>query len=394
MANELTPLIDFALKSPLLKSSANLRKLLKLLGSNFPESVFAIDIWDEVFEGDGDPDSEPDAERIRETVHRLRMVLKDIPLTPEGDRFLSIPFAPVPDAQGRRGYRIELVKKKQKSTHAFWKQHRLADNVKLVYAEPIFYYDVVHLCFFRFFDTNPETVSGGDAISELQKLHGKELEGFIDEPLEKRLRPSRIYVGIGEMEAMDALTLWFSRESFLPVTREPSNRGTSVVGGCPILLGSERTNLAIKRFWKSKEARRFAFQLHPERFAFVSIRKATTEERCEFEGFLVEDNGESMVVGQNASTSQVRERLVLVTRSPLPGGKGWTTIISSDTTLALREVALALVNDQMLGDILAQAQWNEGDLLGAFEMLFSVEIAPSGEEHETGVAKLRCFRKY
>jgi hypothetical protein len=396
MTNEMKPLIGFALKSKLIKGSPHLRKLLKLLGDCFPESVYAVDIWDAVFGGETDLRRRPDPEKIRETVYRLRITLKEIPLPPEGDRHFWIPYAQEPDSQGRRSYRLELVTKRQMLTHVFWRPHTRTenDNVKLIYDEPIFYYDIVHLCFFRYFDTNPESVSGANAVSELEKLHGKELKNFISGSLEERLRPSRLYVGIGEMEAMNALALWFSRESFLPVIREASNRGGSLVGSCPILLGSERTNLAMKRFWKSKESQKFAFRLHPKRFAFVSIRKPKTEESCEFDGFIVEEDGESTAVGLNATISQARERLVIVTRSQSPDGKGWTTIISSDTTLALREVVFALVDERMLGDILARAQINTEDLREAFEMLFSVEVAPSGDEHETGVAKLRCFRKY
>jgi hypothetical protein len=69
-------------------------------------------------------------------------------------------------------------------------------------------------------------------------------------------------------------------------------------------------------------------------------------------------------------------------------------MISSEATLAIREVARALTDDAQMEKIFSFCGISENAMPESFEMLFSVRIAPSNIEHETGEPEILGFRKY
>lgn len=52
-------------------------------------------------------------------------------------------------------------------------------------------------------------------------------------------------------------------------------------------------------------------------------------------------------------------------------------MISSDTSIATRQVVLALTDDSQTDAIVAATRWDDHALPESFEMLFSVRIAPT-----------------
>jgi hypothetical protein len=391
-------LVNIAVKTPGLKNAGYLRKLLQSLDEH--EVLTADDIWEEVLE---EREKETEDQRVRELVSRLRKTLADIAHTKGASQYLEIPSADDDwdEQRGKTVYRL-IVKERTASTETeeFWRPHSRQNNVTLVYAEPVFYYDVKELGFIRYLDTNPRSVDSEIAIGELEKKHGKELRAYFSGELNARLRPSRVYVGIGDVAAMDMLQRWFRKYVSLSVRFEASDRVAGLQGGCPVLLGSERTNRFIENYLNSDEGKKFCFRQSKNLIGHVDVRNVREAEKGNLAGYIglpgysMTEEGPVTVAGMLPTISQQRERFVILTRMPVPGGKGWATMISCDSTLGVREVAAALVKDRELGKIFAKAGIDKGQIPPSFEMLFSVRIAPAEIEHEAGTPKLVGFRAY
>lgn len=106
-----------------------------------------------------------------------------------------------------------------------------------------------------------------------------------------------------------------------------------------------------------------------------------------------EEEGQT-IAGNKAELPAVRDRLAIVHRMPTPEGKGTITMISSDTSLAIQQVALALTDDGQAGAIMDKTGWTETTLPKSFEMLFGVRISPANIEHGAGDAELLGWRNY
>lgn len=101
------------------------------------------------------------------------------------------------------------------------------------------------------------------------------------------------------------------------------------------------------------------------------------------------EEGNNLIAGSGMTLSVKRTRLALLTRMPNPESESQAiTLITSDTTLAIQQVAHAITNDNELKPILATLGWPEKPLPPSFEMLFSVDIAPSGVDDNASPAHL------
>ena len=153
MSKEFGELVQLALKTPAMKNAGFLRKLLNYLYEHRADSVKADDIWEEVL---GETAAETDGQRVRELVSRLRRVLEEVALVSVTPHFLDVPDADEADEKERKGYRLLMSKRRPKRlTSIFWKTHTVSEDVKLIYAEPIFFYDINGLGYIRYLDTNP-----------------------------------------------------------------------------------------------------------------------------------------------------------------------------------------------------------------------------------------------
>jgi hypothetical protein len=392
MAQDAHELVRKVLKSEALKKSANLRKLLLYLEKHMRDEITADDIWEEVFE---ETEAETDGQRVRELAFRLRSALKDIAADSGNEEFLRMPDADEMQEDGKKGFRLLIGHRRQKRvTELFWKPHSMSDNVRLIYAEPIFYYDIISLGYFRYLDTDPETTRNDLAVKELEIRHGDELKKIFGDKLVERLRPTRVYMGIGDAQSLERLSGWFEKRALIKPTKTASDRVSGLQGSCPILIGSERTNVIIKSFLKSEDGQKFCYRSSPERIGHVDIRGATDQERKGMTGYDVFEKDGITLFGQAATISQVRDRPAVVTRMRMPGTKGTVTMVSSDSTVAIREVVFALTDDNITEGFVEASGWGPKDIPAEFEMLLSVRIAPAHFEHEGSIPKLIGTRSY
>jgi hypothetical protein len=391
MGKNTQALVQKALKSAGLKKAGNLQKLLEYLEKHIKDEITADDIWEEVLE---ETESETDGQRVRELVSRLRSALEDIAADSGEDEFLYMPYADEIERNGRKGYRLVVRHRFKRATEVFWGDHLRSKNIRLVYAEPVFYYDIVSLAYIRYLDTDPESTKHDVAMKELESKHGDELRKFYGEGIGERLRPTRVYMGIGEMQSLDRLTTWFERRALVKPEKDVSDRVTGLQGSCPILLGSERTNRIMKNYLDTKEGRKFCYRGSMERVGYVEIHGANDPEKKAIAGYEFSERNGVTVFGRGATIAQVRDRPAIVTRMRMPGSKGTVTMISSDSTLAIREVAYALTDDDNTETIMAASGWQPTDVPREFELLFSVRIAPAHFEHEGSLPELMGARSY
>jgi hypothetical protein len=380
-------LVDGILLTKNFKNASLRSKLLKYLFENRHRYVSSDEIMDKVFGLEEAPYLK-DENRVRERVGDLRRALEDFALTTDLPVICSLPEA----VQGL-GYKLEF-KPRNPDCEAvrFWKPHMTTSPLLLVYAEPVFFYDIVTGAYMRFRDVNPRSDDRNIAIEALDARHGEELRKQLGSSLEARLRPTRSYVGVGEIAAVDVLSEWFSR-SFRQIEKEASERVFSTTG-CPILLGSTRTNKLIDCYLGCEEGRHFHYRLHTGRFNSISIASPSEHERASLAKFTLTDEGDSICAGNAPTLSQARDRLVIVHRMFVPGTKRTVTMISSEATLGIKQVALALTEDDQLAPIIERLQDQDGILPSTFELLFSVRIAPAEIQHEAGLAEFLCCRKY
>lgn len=263
---------EMALMAPPFAKAPKARKLLEFLYEKRDGFVSGPDISREIWSRSK---AQHDGEQVRERIQDLRRRLRAIQDVTDSSYYLV-----VPDAQPGKGYQLALAEKEgRKESAAFWRPHTKADDVTLVYAEPVFFYDVAAGFYIRYLDTNPVDLRA--AVGELERRHGKELENLCGTlALADHLAPRAVYVGTGEVGAMAMLAEWFLRRSLLTVERQASSRVSHVQEGCPVLIGSERTNWLIEKLLNSEEGQHFAYR-QDRRIGFISIREAQEKDIAE-----------------------------------------------------------------------------------------------------------------
>lgn len=380
-------LIDDILRVGAFRNATLRRQLLMYLFEHADRCVSSEEIAKKVF-GLTDKYKGTD-ERVRERTADLRDALKEYALTTKGSLVCSLPLG-----VSGKGYQLKIeAQERDAPTVAFWSAHLGKDAPILVYTEPIFFYDIVTGGYIRFLDVNPRSSDREQAIAALDSKHGAELRKQYGSSLEERLRPTRIYVGLGEVAALEMLSAWFTHRAFIHPEKEASDRIVTTTGS-PILLGGSRTNKLIESYLGCEEGRHFGYRMHATKYKFISIHQATEAEKKSLRRFSVADEGEYTHAGNMATLSQVRDRLVIVHRMPVPGSRRMVTMISSEATLGIKQVAAALTNDEQAVPVIKALADEQGTLPESFELLFSVRIAPANMEHEAGMAELLACRKY
>ena len=378
--------------------------LFNYLWANRDRVSPAIDIWEgalhEISRSKKKNEAEYDYETVvRQSCDDLREAFRSY--------FASVTrgwYFDLPPAKRGVGYRLNIFRLYDPpiATMTFWGPHVEQKNVVLVFAQPMCYLDIESGCYLRFLNTNSQSGVRDEALSELEKRHPEELQKWFGTAARERLRPAHIFVGIGEMAALDALTTWFQTYPFVTVQKVANESITTLRGISPILIGSPRTNKFIRTFLNSEEGHHFRYR-HHETIGYIAIKDAGPEEKAALSEFsLYEENGSTVVSVRPMSLSAVRTRLVVLTRMPKPGGPGSVTMISSDTSLAIEQVALALTIDEgqqtekkpQIGQILKSLGWPHHPLPASFEVLFSVKIAPGGLDDEAEAPRLLMASKY
>ena len=384
MARDPEQLMERILQSPPFVKAKKARKLLAFLVKNRDRIVSGPEISKELWNL---PGNQHDGEHVRERVHDLRERLRRIEEVTDSTFYFEIP-----DAAVCGGYRVAFPERKGRAASAgFWRPHTKADDVRVIYPEPVFYFDPITAKYIRYYDTNPSEYRS--AVGELEARHGKDLCPLYGLPLSEHVAPRCVFVGIGEVAALDMLAEWFLHRSFLKVRRQASSRTTSVLEGCPILIGSERTNHFIEELLNSEEGQEFGYRLHAD-IGFVTIRNAKEKEKAALQKFSVREENDGQIVAGHAPTLSIkRDRLAILYRMPTPGGRGTITMISSDTSLAVQQVAKVLTDDEEAGNIMQLTGWSELTMPRSFEMLFAVRVAPTSMEHEAGEATLLGWRE-
>jgi hypothetical protein len=273
-----------------------------------------------------------------------------------------------------------------------------------------------------------------EALSDLEKHHaaelqqwygdhtklqpGPDLRKFFDDVVRQRLRPTHNFVGNGEMLGLDALAAWFHKYPFVAVEKVPNLSINTLKGISPILTGSHRTNKFIDGLLDSPEGSHLRYRLHETKVGYLTITHTDDKPRIREEIAKTEvcglptyeeeekENGRTImrtvVPVEPITLFAERTRFAILTRMPKPGGKGSVTMISSDTALAIEQIALALTVEEdqhpdskpQAANILSALGWPKHPLPASFEIVFSVRIAPGGFEDIADAPRLLIASSY
>jgi hypothetical protein len=155
-------LYEWALNAPDIRNAPKARDLLKCLFENWGRPIQAGEVWTKALREKGSYHGF----RVRERVSDLRKRLGKIAASTDSPVSLQ-----VPNAGPKEGYRLIVGEKPRRgAADGFWDVHTRADDVLMVYAEPVFFFDPEAASYIRYFDVNPR---GGDAESSIAELEAK-----------------------------------------------------------------------------------------------------------------------------------------------------------------------------------------------------------------------------
>ena len=295
----------------------------------------------------------------------------------------------LPDGSGK-GYRLEFSRNPAASlspTERFWQAHYESKlETFVVCNELMFFQDLKEDSVIRFFDVNPEhTRSKDDKRAELRRLHSKAYKSHLE--------PVYVYLVNGEVQAADALNNWFAANTGVPAARRTCH-GTDesqILSSSPILLGSTRTNRFMGAFLS--DTTHFGYHF-TDQFGVAKILDLTKPEQENLAAFKPEPDEDGDVTIQKRSSAK-GEALGFVFRFPNPaGGRGAVTMIASDYTPVMKQIALALADDTLAAEIVRPIPHIDGKLPPSFELLISVALEPGNLEYQVGQPRLVGCRAY
>jgi hypothetical protein len=373
-------LIAEILASPVFAGAPKMRELLRFLATeNRPKK--GEEIADKL-------NIEPDS--FRQQVTDLRSKLDEYAASPEGLRQHWRCDCP-------KGIYDLTFKRITKPTRVFWQAHLSDPNrpVIVVCNELMFYQDFENNKIVRFTDVNPETEDKERQLAELRNRYPAALQ---ENP---NLQPMFLYLVSGELAAADKLNDWFEQNEQRKALRRISRMriDDELFASSPILLGTTRTNRYIRKFLvESKtEAGQFSYNFTGSfrETEILNLDKFPAE-RANLQQYKdqLRSNGRGVIL-----SSQIQREgyaFGVVWRMRLPGNRrNPVTIIASDSTHAMQQIAHALVDDQQMRLILDEMAWSLSEPLpGRFELLFSVLIEPGSLDFTAGPAELIGWRTY
>src|SRR5437763_5031345 len=300
----------------------------------------------------------------------------------------------LPPAVPSEGYRLRFINcvAAPGTTGVFWQAHLSpARNVLIVYNEPLFYRDEADHAVTRYLDINHDQTQTNREIA-LQELRSKRPKAY-----KERLHPSYLYLLSGEIAARDCLEDWFETVAGVKVQGRIGRRITSpeIAQSSPILLGNLRTNSFMRNILESSHCEHLGYRLDPDGFGVVAVRNASEQEK----EILARQTGSGSqgkdLVLESASEAN-RDVFGIVTRIPNPyDNEGAVTIISSDHTRAVEQIAHTLTSEHRLSSVSAQSGWPaEAPMPTCFQCLFAVRLGPVNMDTEAKPAVLLTTRSY
>jgi hypothetical protein len=365
------------------RSSDNLGPLLQFLYDNRQRRILARDIETDHF-GHPETGHQFSPMRARERVLSLKDFLERYSIEcPDDELQCSIA-----DGKGGQGYFpiFKKVKAGYAATSMMWEPHFVHDkSAALVCDSLLFFYNHELGRMVRYVDTNIEGINRVEAKVKLDALH--------PEHRDESLVIGHFYVDVGAVIAADLLKehFWKVWDSRVPLFVEKEQSTHTWINGSPILISTVRTNTFTKRIFDSPEASGLRYSIHKDRFAWVTIKDATTEERAKLKKF---KDTTAWVDGENLTTIVPEMTLGVLTRIPNPVKNGEVlTFISSDATRNATQMAVALTDEKQLRRLLDQMKWPyTRPLPDTFEMLFLVKLFPGNLDDQASAAELLLWR--
>lgn len=284
-----------------------------------------------------------------------------------------------------------------KPTRVFWQAH-LSDPhrpIIVVCNELMFFQDFANNKILRFTDVNPETEDKKQQLAELRHRHRDALRDNPD------LQPMFLYLVSGELDAADKISEWFEQNEQRKAARKISRMriDDEVFGSSPILFGTTRTNRYVRKFLEESKAGSSQFSYRfTDNFRETEILNLARfpTERANLQQYKeqVRTNGSGIIL--SSRTQSEGYSFGVVWRMPLPANRrNPVTIVASDSTHAMQQMARALVDDHQMKAILDQMAWPlSKPLPPRFELLFAVLIEPGSLDFTAGPAELVGWRTY
>jgi len=300
----------------------------------------------------------------------------------------------LPPAIPAEGYKLRFINQVAAPgmTGTFWQAHLTqARNIIVVYNEPLFYRDMEAMAATRYIDINyDQTQTSQEAI--MLELKNKKPAAYKD-----CVYPSFLYLMSGEIAARDYLAEWFASVAGVRIQGRITRHTTSseIAQSSPVLLGNFRTNYFIRSVLDSPHCQQLDYGLHAARFGTIVIRNATPDEATASEKYphRVFENNDLVL---NTIWGVNHDVFGIVTRIPNPyEDEGVITIISSDYTRAIEQIAHALTNEHRFAALGTQAGWSvDSPLRSCFQCIFAVRLGPVNMDTEARPPVLLATREY
>jgi hypothetical protein len=303
----------------------------------------------------------------------------------------------LPPAVPSEGYRLRFINRTAApgAAGAFWQAHLSpARNVLIVYNEPLFYRDDAGHSVTRYLDINHDQTQTNREIA-LQELRTRRPDAY-----KQDLHPSYLYLLSGEIAARDCIEEWFESVAGIKAQGKIVRRITSpdIAQSSPILLGNLRTNSFMRNILDSTHCEHLGYRLSPDGFGVVAVRDATAREKEVLDGQeskgVRRGKGEELLL--ESSLEANGDVFGVVTRIPNPyDNEGAATIISSDHTRAVEQIAHTLTSEHRLGNVQVQiGEPADAGMSACFQYLFSVRLGPVNMDTEAKPAVLLAARSY
>jgi len=304
----------------------------------------------------------------------------------------------LPAAVPSEGYRLRFINQVAApgATGAFWQAHLSpARNILIIHNEPLFYRDASVETITRYIDINLDHAQMTREIA-LEALRSRRPAEYREE-----LYPSYLYLLSGEVAARDYIAEWFEAVAGVKTQSRIARRLSSpeIAQSSPVLLGNLRTNSFIRSFLESSHCQHLDYVLAPQKqFGVIEIRNVNAQEEQLIGGQNLRssrsNHGNSLLLKSSFEANE--DVYGIVTRIPNPyDEEGAVTIISSDSTRAVEQIAHTLTSEHRLSAVSIQTGWhNEGPKPTCFQCIFAVRLGPVNMDTEGRPAVFLAMRTY
>jgi hypothetical protein len=385
--SERDALIEEICNSPVLSSSRRRKSLLRFLYPLWfrgptPGKVLAEEVFEKQLS-----DKNVDASAVRQGCRSLSFALDQFFEThATASRWrCSLPYA----TQGH-GYQLvfERLPSGLRPSQLLWHAHVHSQTpIPVVSNEPLFFSFGDRLIF-RFPEFNQDVKSRRRALEAIKEEHPEILDRIEklafavgpDQPLltTNPLDFTHAYCLSGEVAARELLGTWFSETegvSIRPVVSRHVVEG-GLADTSPILLGNPQINAPMDQVLDGDIGLRFRYVQRPDGIQIVlpSDAEILASEKHSFV------YGSHRKPPKDVYLSDVAGRVAfgLLTRLPNPLGCGHVTIISSQRTKVVEQVARLMTDDRFLIRLWDQCCWDQDETPPeTFQVLFAVPEGPS-----------------